>query len=247
MAQAFGLVQSKGFEPAPAGRQPAILAEIAWEMVEDRFEGRGEQLKMFWCFQLQAEDPNGERYILDLELYPTISAKNAVGKFCRSWSASPTELTDDQINQWRIAVMGSLIERDAVGNPVIDDKGSVVTKLFETFEGFHDNVDPDPPLVGLTAIINVEHKEAASGRTYARITGIFPNGKVDAVGNIIKGADGKPEPAFEMEIENYVSRAERQAEIAKRIAEKEAKKPGRQQATPGQTAAPKAKVSVPFF
>ena len=83
MAQ-FGLNQSKGFLPAPEGKQPAILAEISWAMVEDRFEGKGLQLKMFWSFQLQAENDQGERYVVDLELFPQISPNNKVGKLCKT-------------------------------------------------------------------------------------------------------------------------------------------------------------------
>lgn len=225
MAQAFGLVQSSGYSPAPAGKQPAILAEIAWELVANRFEEQKEpELKMFWCFQLEATDKEGEPYIMDLELYPNISAKNAVGKLCRSWSASPQELTQEQMNQWRCAVMGKLISRDSVGNPVLDEKGIVQIQQFNSVEEFLDNYDPDPPLVGLTAVVEIEHRESSkSGRTYARIVNIFPNAKLDAVGNVVKGKDGRPDPAFTMELKDYRFRAERQAEIQKRIAEKEAR------------------------
>lgn len=245
MSQQFGLVQSKGFQPAPEGKQPAILAEISWAMVEDRFEGKGPQLKMFWSFQLQAEDEQGERYVLDLELFPQISSKNKVGRFCKSWSGSKDVLSQDQLNQWRLSVMGNLVLKDKTGNPMMDEEGVILTKSFDTVEEFLAAVDPDPPLVGITAIVEVEHKESATtNRTYANITGIYINGKVDEIGNIIRDATTKRAvPAFEMDIEGYVSRADRQAEIQKRIAEKEAKKTGTPAAKPVTKA---AKSAVPF-
>ena len=247
MAQ-FGLTQSGGFKPAPEGKQPAVLAEIAWALVEDRFEGKGEQLKMFWCFQLQAEDTEGERYVVDLELFPQLSPKNKVGKLCKSRSASREPLTQEQLNQWRAYVMGDLILKDEEGNMILDDKGIAQTKDFLTVEDFLAFVNSDeypaPPLVGVTAILEIEHKESANGRTYANIVDIHINGKVDSLGNVIKGKDGRPEPAFEMELDDsYVNRANRQAEIQRRIVEKENKKsakPATQQSNSG------SKAKVPF-
>lgn len=243
--QQFGLIQSKGFQPAPEGKQPAILAEISWAMVEDRFEGKGLQLKMFWSFQLQAEDEQGERYVLDLELFPQISPKNKVGRFCKSWSASKDVLSQEQLNHWRESVMGSLVLRDEAGNALMDDEGIVLTKPFDSVEEFLAAVDPDPPLVGITAIVEVEHKESGvTNRTYANITSIYINGKVDDIGNVIRDPKTKKAvPAFEMDIEGYVSRAERQAEIQRRIAEKEAKKADHGTAKPVTKA---AKSAVPF-
>ena len=134
-------------------------------------------------------------------------------------------------------------KRDDNGELLLDEKDRPIPESFDSWEELIAATDPEPPLVSVTCIAMVTHKTAqSSGKTRAYITDIFTNGKVDGVGNIIKDANGRPEPAFEMDIVGYVSRAERQAAIQKRIAEKEAKKTG--QTTKPVTKA--AKSTVPF-
>ena len=219
----FGLGQSQGFEPAPEGKQPAILAEISWAMIQNRFESdKGEELKMIWSFQLKAEDKQGERYVLDMELYPNISPKNQVGKLCQSWSASKEPLDQDQLNDWRGYLMGNLMETDVDNNYILDDKGVAQMKEFDTvfdFIEFTKSEEYQPLMVGATAIVEVAHNESKNGKVYANIKNIFVNAKCDEMGNPKFNAEGKPVRAFEMEIsESYVGYHARQAEIAERIA-----------------------------
>jgi len=224
----FGLTSNSGFAPAPAGRQPAVLAEVSFAMVENKFENKGEELKMFWSFQLEAVNGEGERYVLDVENYPNITPTNKVGKLCRSWSGRTEALTQDQVNQWIAHFMGKLVKRDAEGNILTDDKGHAVTEDFDTLADFLAAIDPDPPAVGMACILDVVHKESATTkRDYALVNNIFPNAQVDSLGNIVRDPDTKkPVKAFQLAIENYVPRAQRQEEIKRRIAEAAAKKTG---------------------
>jgi len=246
MSQQFGIKVSNEFELAPTGRQPAICAEVSHELVEDRFEGKGLQHKLILSFQLLAEDSskNNERYVLDLEVFPSITPTNKMGKLCASWSGR-NEITQSQVNKWIESIFGKsrFFKRDNNGELLLDEKDRPIPESFDSWEDLLAATDPEPPLVGVTCIAMVTHKTAqSSGKTRAYITDIFTNGKVDGVGNIIKDANGRPEPAFEMDIVGYVSRADRQAEIQKRIAEKEAKKTG---ATAKPVTKP-AKSVVPF-
>lgn len=233
MGQRFGMNPSNNtFKPAPEGKQPAVLAEVSFALVEDRFEDKGLQLKMFWSFQLQAENAgdDNKRYILDLELFPNISAKNKLGKLCQSWSGSRDAFDIEKMNEWRHYVMGDLLERDGEGNLMVDEEGSALAREFDSVEEFLSFVNSEdhapPPLIGATAILEVVHAESANGKTYANIKNIFPNAQLDNIGNIVRDkATGKMQKAFQMEVdEDYQTREFRQSEIRRRIAEKEAKK-----------------------
>lgn len=192
MSQPFGLVKSE-FEIVPAGKQAAVLAEISFAQVEDKFENKGLEWKMFWSFVLREKRRDGSPFVIDAEMFPTISANNQVGKFCKGWAGSPKPLTEEQINDWIGYVMGNTTGPD--------------------------NVDPNPPLKGVTCILEIEHVESKkTKKDYAKIVGISPNGKKDDLGNIIRGEDGRVVPAFELAIpEDYKSRAQRQAEIQERV------------------------------
>lgn len=194
--QPFGLVKSE-FEIVPAGKHGAVLAEISFAQVKNNFdEDKGLEWKMFWSFELREKRKDGTPFVIDIEMFPQISANNAVGKLCKGWAGSPKPLTDEQIADWIGYVMGNTTGPE--------------------------NVDPNPPLKGVTCILEIEHVESKkTKKDYPKVTAISPNGKRDDLGNIIRGDDGRVVPAFELTIsDKYKSRAQRQAEIQERVDKK---------------------------
>lgn len=221
-----------GFQPASEGKHPAVLAEVAFDMIGKKGE---EELRMIWCFELHGKDDvekDGTHKVVDLKLFTSVTAGNAVGKLWKSWSASKDPLTQEQLNTYSHYFMDSLLMTDSNGNLILNSDGYVQIQ-FEDAESLIAHTKSDkfkPSFVGATAIVNIKHNESGN-KTYANIDGIFPNAKVDEMGNLIL-VDGKKVPAFEAEVSpTYKGWHERQAEIAARVAKKNAGNSGNSQAT----------------
>ncbi len=219
-----------GFSPAAEGKHPAVLAEVAFDMIGKRGE---EELKMIWCFELHGKDDvekDGTHKVVDVKLFTSVTAGNAVGKLWKSWSASKDPLAQEQLNTYSHYFMDSLLMTDDNGNLILNSDGYVQIQ-FEDAESLIAHTKSDkfkPSMVGATAIVNIKHNESGN-KTYANIDGIFPNAKVDEMGNLIL-VDGKKVPAFEAEVSpTYKGWHERQAEIAARVAKKAAGNSGSSQ------------------
>lgn len=217
-----------GFTPAAEGRHPAVLAEVAFDLIGKKGE---EELKMIWCFELGGEndaDKEGNPLIVDLKLFCSVSSGNAVGKYWKSWSASKDPLENDQLNAWSHAFMDSLLLTNEAGELILDGKGLVQMRDFASADELIEFTKSDkfkPSMIGATCIVNIKHNESGN-RTYANIDGIFINAVPDALG-APTFKDGEPVRAFELTVsDGYKGWHERQAEIADRVAAKNNKNKG---------------------
>lgn len=143
-------LQKSHYEIAPAGMQDAVLVEVNFDWIPNKFEGGKPDYKMVWTFELAATREDGHRFIVPLELFPSISAGNKVGKLCQSWSGSAKKLTDEQIEEWIVAFMGNT--------------------NFDTGE-----IDENPPILGANCQLKIVHNTSkTTGNDYAAIQDILP-------------------------------------------------------------------------
>ena len=196
------------FEPIPEGRQAAVLAEVSFAIMS---------------FELKAENKKGERFIKDVELFPSFTVKNQAGKLFASWSGKNEGdlLTQAQLNVWMDLMFGDLIERDAEGKIKLDEDESPIFKDFETEQDMIKafNKMGDPKAVGKTCYLGVIHNESDNGKVYANVKKIYVNAKLDDDGNVKRDPETKRIiPAFQMEVSDaYVSYAQRMKEMRDRM------------------------------
>jgi len=187
--------EKKVFELAPAGMQPAVLAEIVMIQVEEPvFEKRKKTDKthvvdkILLCFELAAtyqDSKNeffGKRVIISTDTYPSFSdPKHKLMKLCLSW-ANKKSFTDAEKAEWADAIQAPSFLPDGKRNPA--------------------------SLVGAACTLHIVHGVGkASGRDYAAIENIM-----------------SPSPGYEnLTISaDYTPYAERQRQIELRRQEREA-------------------------
>jgi len=119
------------FEKAPAGHQPAVLAEISAIQVEEPIRDRAgkptDKMKMsdkvVFSFELEAtyQDPEseffGRRVIITMDTYPTFSdPKQKLYKVCLSW-ANKKSFSKEEEQMWIGYLTAPMFLEDGRRNP----------------------------------------------------------------------------------------------------------------------------------
>lgn len=163
--------EKKIYEMAPAGQQPAVLAEITAIQVEEEVrtgKNKGQKRmsdKIVLSFELAAQyvDPEnqfcGKRVIITRDAYATFNdPKNTLVKLCLSW-ANKKSFTESEMKEWAGYLSAPMFLPDGSRNP--------------------------ESLVGSPCELLIVHGVGqVSGRPYAAIETVMPP-RTDASGNLL--------------------------------------------------------------
>lgn len=218
------------FELPPEGNQPAVIAEVGFAMIENRFSKRKEkekELKLVLSFELAAENKKGERFIKDIELFPQITTKNMPGKLLASLAGynEKTLLSQEKLNAWVYWLLGDYVQRNDEGELILDEEARFQTKEFEEGSTEEDlirwfNKMTEPPCVGKTCFVQIVYNEnETSGKTYANIKNLYANAKLNDNREVMRDPETKKMiPAFQLQLSGkYVPYAKRMKEMQDRM------------------------------